>query len=100
MKTNFVKIGICVFGLFIYSQTIAQQSIVSDDDKDAKQMIEKLDLNKDGKVSLEEAETANDGKIKKYFKDIDTNGDGFVVLDELKKFQEKQADEKKDPKKY
>jgi len=99
MKTNFLKISVCILGLFIYSQTNAQQSPKKD--SDAKQMIEKLDADKDGKISLEEAEKEENGKIKAHFKEIDTNEDGFVELEELKKFhQEKVKEEKESPEKY
>ncbi len=38
-----------------------------------------LDVNKDGKISKEEAK----GPIKTHFDKIDVNGDGFIIKDEL-----------------
>ena len=39
--------------------------------------VEKMDANKDGKVSMDEAKTAKMADLEAHFKDVDTNGDGF-----------------------
>jgi Ca2+-binding EF-hand superfamily protein len=46
-----------------------------------KQILKDLDSNEDGKISLNEAK----GPLKKDFKKIDTNEDGFITKKELKK---------------
>ena len=40
--------------------------------------VEKMDTNKDGKVSMDEAKAAKMADLEQHFKDVDTNGDGFV----------------------
>jgi len=97
MKSNYLKIGLCVFGLFAYSQTIAQQPPKKKNG--AKETIEKLDLDKDGKVSMAEAQKAEKGKLKTHFKEIDKNADGFVDLEELKAFRQQEQQNKQKTKK-
>jgi len=38
--------------------------------------VEKMDTNKDGKVSMEEAKAAKMSRVEQHFKEADTNGDG------------------------
>jgi Ca2+-binding EF-hand superfamily protein len=46
-----------------------------------KEVFDRLDKNKDGKISRDEAQ----GRIKEDFDKIDTNKDGFIEIDELLK---------------
>jgi len=46
--------------------------------------IEKMDANKDGKVSFEEFKEARNTYAKKKFDRMDTNGDGFITKDDKK----------------
>jgi len=45
--------------------------------------VEKMDSNKDGKVSMDEAKAAKMADLEQHFKDVDTNGDGFVDKAEM-----------------
>jgi Ca2+-binding EF-hand superfamily protein len=45
------------------------------------ELLQKMDVNKDGKLAKNEAK----GPLSKDFKQVDTNGDGFITEDELKK---------------
>jgi Ca2+-binding EF-hand superfamily protein len=55
-----------------------------------KAAFERLDTNKDGKISKDEAK----GLIKEHFDKIDTNKDGFIDFDELLKAAKERRDEK------
>lgn len=48
----------------------------------ANQIFEKMDVDKDGKLSKEETK----GPLKESFSKIDTNGDGFILMKELQAF--------------
>ena len=45
--------------------------------------IEKMDSNKDGKISMDEAKTAKMADLEQHFKSVDTNGDGFIDKAEM-----------------
>jgi uncharacterized low-complexity protein len=45
--------------------------------------VEKMDSNKDGKVSMDEAKAAKMADLETHFKAVDTNGDGFVDKAEM-----------------
>ncbi|MDX8395820.1 MAG: EF-hand domain-containing protein, partial [Mariprofundaceae bacterium] len=47
--------------------------------------IEKMDANKDGKVSFEEFKEARQAYAKKKFDRMDSNGDGFISKDDKKR---------------
>ena len=51
-------------------------------------IMERLDADEDGKLSKEEASKAKRGRLAEKFDEIDTNSDGFIDLDEFKKFHE------------
>jgi Ca2+-binding EF-hand superfamily protein len=55
-----------------------------------KAVFDRLDTNKDGKISKEEAK----GLIKEHFDKIDTNKDGFIEFDELLKAAKEKRDAK------
>ena len=87
-----VKIGIFVLGLLAFSNVNAQEKKGK---KDPKVAFERLDTNKDAKLSLEELE-ARDEKVKesgdeakkpvdtkKMFERKDKNKDGFLDLEEF-----------------
>lgn len=44
------------------------------------QMMAQMDANKDGRLSIKEAQ----GRLKNNFKTVDTNNNGFITLSELK----------------
>lgn len=54
------------------------------------QMFDKLDADKDGKLSLAETEKAPKGKLKENFTAIDANKDSFIDKEELKAFRKAQ----------
>jgi len=47
-------------------------------------LFEKLDLNKDGKISKEEAEKSDNKRLQDNFTNFDSNKDGFISQEELK----------------
>jgi len=46
--------------------------------------VKELDTNKDGGVSMTEAETGNATRIKEHFDKLDANKDGKVTVEEIK----------------
>lgn len=45
--------------------------------------VEKMDTNKDGKVSMEEMKAMKMNNLEEHFKEADTNGDGFIDKAEM-----------------
>lgn len=56
----------------------------------AQEMFNKLDADKDGKLSLAEVENAKRGKLKENFTVIDTNKDNFLDKEELLAYRKAQ----------
>jgi|APCry1669193181_1035450.scaffolds.fasta_scaffold51514_1 Ca2+-binding EF-hand superfamily protein len=46
--------------------------------------VKELDTNKDGGVSMAEAEAGNASRIKEHFEKLDANKDGKVTVEEIK----------------
>lgn len=55
---------------------------------DHQSMFERLDTDKDGKISKAEADKAEKGRLKDNFSKIDTNGDSFITKEEMKIFRQ------------
>ena len=60
-----------------------------------KEQMKRLDTDKDGRISLEEANKAENGKLKKNFSEIDTNADKYIDEAEMKAFRQRKMQEKK-----
>jgi len=60
----------------------------------AEQKIAGMDVNKDGKISMEEASNAENKKYSEHFAKIDTNADGFIDLVEMKAKMDKKKESK------
>lgn len=56
---------------------------------DPDKVFEKLDADKDGKISKEEVDKADRPRLKENFSKIDADGDGFINKEEFKKMVEK-----------
>lgn len=54
---------------------------------------EKLDTDKDGKISKEEVDKADRPRLKENFSKIDADGDGFISKEEFKKMMDKRREE-------
>ena len=83
MKSKTVKfawIG-AVFSLLIYPTTIAQSNDGNKKNRRPSyaQLLEKLDMNEDGKLSLKEVK----GPLKDHYDEIDINEDGFITKEEF-----------------
>lgn len=55
--------------------------------RDPEQMFNKLDADKDGKLSKEEVDKSEKGRLKENFTAIDTNKDTYLDKDELKAYR-------------
>ncbi len=55
----------------------------------ADKIIEKLDTDKDGKLSLEEVKADDRKRMADNFDKIDSDGDGYITKEELEAMQEK-----------
>ncbi len=62
------------------AQTESRENRSSQEKPKFSELLSKMDKNKDGKIALGEAE----GPMKKDFKTIDANGDGFITEKEFK----------------
>ena len=61
-------------------------------------VIERLDTDKDGKISKAEADKAERGRMKEHFDKIDSNGDGFIEAKELGDFHKKMRENRRNNK--
>jgi len=59
---------------------------------DPDKVFEKLDTDKDGKISKEEVDKADRPRLKENFSKIDTDNDGFISKEEFKKMVEKRRE--------
>ena len=62
-------------------------------------MIERLDVDKDGKLNLEEVSAAKRGKLAESFEAIDIDADGLLDITELETYFEERKGKKKNKKK-
>lgn len=60
------------------------------------QHLKKMDTNKDGQISLDEAEAANAERLLEHFSEIDTDSDGNITREEMKAFHKAKRAEKRD----
>ena len=81
LKTGAITLGFLLLGTFASAQSSEGKKPNDGKMPSAKELIAKMDKNKDGKLSKKEVE----GPIKEDFAKIDTNKDGFLTLKELKK---------------
>ena len=80
-----------LIGLFSTAGAVAQEKTIGKK-PDGEKMFAKIDIDKDGKISVAEADKAPQGKIKENFAAIDTNKDNFIDKEELKAYRkEKKA---------
>jgi Ca2+-binding EF-hand superfamily protein len=85
MKNNRFKTTVFLFAatLFFTSSSFGQERNKGDRKKPPTfdQLLEKMDANKDGKLSKEEIK----GPLKNDFAKVDTNEDGFISKEEFEK---------------
>lgn len=92
MRNKKVKIAVVACGLLVMTfQAKAQEKEPPSPEK----VIERLDTDKDGKLSLEEAKQAKRGKLAEHFDKIDTDKDGYISNAELTAMNEKRKGKKK-----
>lgn len=94
MKRSFFTTGIFAAFLFLGINAQAQEVQETKVPKTPAQKIERLDSDKDGRLSLEEVSKAKKGKMAEKFDAIDTNGDGFIDISELEARAEKRKNRK------
>ena len=94
MKNSFFTTGIFTAFLFLGMNAQAQEAQEVKVPKTPAQKIERLDSDKDGRLSLEEVSKAKKGKMAEKFNTIDTNGDGFIDITELEARAEKRKNRK------
>lgn len=63
--------------------------------RDPQEMFNKLDTDKDGKLSQAEVEKSEKGRLKENFATIDTNKDSFLDKEELAAYRKEQMDKRK-----
>lgn len=61
---------------------------------DKESLLEKLDTNKDGKLSRAEVDASDKSKLKDKFAEVDTNKDSFLDKAELKAYKKEKKAEK------
>lgn len=89
MKLNIVKLGLLTLSMFAFSLTITAQEKKA---PKAKKILNKMDADKDGKISLKEFTSAKRKKevpverLEKRFAKMDKNHDKTINLKELKAF--------------
>ena len=90
MKNNILKVAVLAVALVLSVPVSAQQQGKGKQNKNAQynkpdpdQVIARLDTNSDGKIDKEEALKAQRGNLAENFDNLDSNKDGYVVLEEL-----------------
>jgi len=90
MKINILKVVVLAVALVLSVPVSAQQQGRGKQNKNAQhnkpdpeQVIARLDTNSDGKIDKEEASQAQRGKLAVNFDNLDSNNDGYLVLEEL-----------------
>ncbi|MFP9097516.1 hypothetical protein ACLI09_00550 [Flavobacterium sp. RHBU_24] len=78
-----------------YAQEAQQLQERKKGQRDPQEMFNKLDADKDGKLSLTEVEQAKKGKLKENFASIDTNKDSFLDKEELIAYRKEQKAKRK-----
>lgn len=78
-------------GMFTTGSIMAQEKPKKGDHES---VLEKLDANKDGKLSKAEVDASDKAKLKEKFADIDTNKDSFLDKVELKAYKKEKKAEK------
>ncbi|MGI9526085.1 MAG: EF-hand domain-containing protein [Weeksellaceae bacterium] len=73
--------------LFLGASSLNAQAYNNKGLQTAEEIFERLDTNKDNRISLEESKTTR-GRMHERFSEIDTNNDGYIVLEELKTARE------------
>lgn len=96
MKKNTVKTGI-ISGMFVFLFALNMNAQPSDRKERGKkpptfkELLEKMDTDKDGKLSKNEVK----GPLKEIFKKIDTDEDGFISKNEFEKAPKPKRKERK-----
>ncbi|GAB5457406.1 MAG: hypothetical protein Hens3KO_04360 [Henriciella sp.] len=91
------KTMVAAFGVFLVSGTMAYVAIAQDGERPHERgergakMLERVDTNGDGNISLEEVEAAKAEK----FSSTDLNGDGAITLEEMTASKEARQAERK-----
>ncbi|MBF4985222.1 EF-hand domain-containing protein [Nonlabens mediterrranea] len=81
LKTTVIAIGLTIYTSCGSSKTTDNTTRSKNGEKpDAATLIQQMDTNKDGKLSIEEVQ----GPLKNDFDKIDTDDDGFLSIEELK----------------
>jgi Ca2+-binding EF-hand superfamily protein len=97
MTFKFLKLSVLSFGIALFtSNALCSQNQNKDKSKERRpmnvdQMFERMDVNKDGNLSLEEVK----GPLKNDFAKVDTNEDGLISKAELEKAPKPKMNKKK-----
>ncbi|RLD64452.1 MAG: hypothetical protein DRI95_10595 [Bacteroidetes bacterium] len=83
MKDNILKPLMLVILISLTIGLSANNQCKGDRSRTPKKIIQKLDTNKDGKLSKEEASKATRGPLSSSFISIDSNSDGYIDASEL-----------------
>jgi len=103
MVTKTLKVSIFLIALSSFSFVGAQETIVSEKDT-SKKMFAHLDINNDGKITLDEfkkkriKDPAKEGEVIERYKSIDTDENGSVDRVEFRIFFEGKSQQKSNKK--
>ncbi len=89
MKTQTLKTVVFIIALVFGIQVNAQSKNQNRQKPGFEKIIKKLDTNKDGLISKEEAKKGERKRISENFDKIDSDSDGFITLEELKAMRKK-----------
>ncbi|MEO9511240.1 MAG: EF-hand domain-containing protein [Flavobacteriaceae bacterium] len=89
MRKNIVTVALVTISLLTSVVGAAQDRSNKEKDRpNPEKILEHLDTDEDGKLNKEEVSKAKRGRLAEQFDEVDTNSDGFIDLEEFKKFHE------------
>lgn len=89
MKIKTLKTVVFILALVFGIQANAQSKNQNKQKPDFERILKKLDTNKDGLISKEEAKKGERKRLIENFDKIDSDSDGFISLEELKAMRKK-----------